>query len=231
MTRLLGSTAIAGALLLCGLASGANASTVTIGSESYYSGSNDAPLYSVQLPNDSTPIFVLSTTGSADGVERSPYQTNSGTAPTTQPYSVLSPGGDGGSSATYNLQGATSFQVLWGSPDTYNHITFYSAADGTGSVYSTSGASTVDYIGSDTACYAGPATTCKSLGWDLITFSSALGIGSVKLSDSGQAAFEFGLAPIHNDINTPLPAAIWLFGTVIAGAAGGARLRRQRKAA
>jgi hypothetical protein len=228
MKRLLSSTAIAGALLLYGLASGANAATVTVSSESFYSGANDAPLYSVQLPNDSTPIFVLSTTGSVGGVERSPYQTNSGTAPTTQPYSVLSPGGDTGSSATYNLAGATSFQVLWGSPDVYNHITFYSGPDGTGSVYSTTGAGGLGYIGSDTACYA---STCQQLGWDLITFTSALGIGSVKLSDSGQAAFEFGLAPIGNAINSPLPAAIWLFGTVIAGAAGGARLRRRRKAA
>src|SRR5664280_1670649 len=126
MMRLLGSTAIAGALLLCGLVSGASASTVTISSQSFYSGSNDAPLYSVPLPNDSTPNFTLSVVGSNSG-ERSPYQTNSGTAPTTQAYSVLSPGGQSapGSTAIYNLQGATTFQVLWGSPDIYNHITFY----------------------------------------------------------------------------------------------------------
>jgi hypothetical protein len=230
MTRLLCTTAIGGALLLCGVASGANAATVTIGSELAYSGSNDAPLYFVVAPDASTPLFTPAVTGSIDGVQRSPYQTNSGSAPTTQPYSVLSPGGQAspGSSATYNLGGATNFTILWGSPDDYNFITFYSGALGTGSVLSTSGVNLVNFTGLDAACYV---STCDRLAWDLVTFNSSAAIGSVVLSDSGQAAFEYGLSPIGTALPTPLPAAVWLFGTVIAGAAGASRLRRQRKAA
>ena len=218
-------TAIAGTLVLSGLANSADAATVTIGSELFYNGSNDAPIYSTVAPDAFIPLFTPSISGSSGGVTRSPYETNAIGADTA--YSVLSPGGQPspGSSATYNLYGATNFTILWGSPDTYNHITFYSGLLGSGNVLSTAGGSSgTDFIGSDTGCYT---TTCNRFAWDLVFFSSSLPIGSVVLSNDGTAAFEYGLAPI----NTPLPAAVWLFGTVIAAAAGASRMRRRAKAA
>lgn len=221
---------IAGAVLLVGLMSSASASTVSISSQLAYNGSNDAPIFATIAPDAFTPTFVQSVIGSIPNVERSPYETNTVGANTA--YSVLSPGGDPapGSSATYNLYGATKFTILWGSPDTYNHITFYSGLLGTGSVLSTDGASGVDYIGTDTVCNPG---LCNQLAWDLVSFSSTSGIGSVVLSDAGTAAFEYGLAPLppQGPGTVPLPAAVWLFGSVVAGAAGASRLRRKRKAA
>ena len=177
--------------MLSGLANSADAATVTIGFKSFYNGSNDAPIYSTVAPDAFIPLFTPSISGSSSGVTRSPYETNTIGAGTA--YSVLSPGGQPspGSSATYNLYGATNFTILWGSPDTYNHVTFYSGLLGSGSVLSTTGISGTDYIGSDTGCYT---TTCKQFGWDLASFSSSLPIGSVVLSNDGTAAFEYGLA-------------------------------------
>ena len=219
MTRLLSSTAIAGALLLCGLVSGANADSVTIGSQIPYSG-GDAPIYSTMIPNSVSGTFNPSVSGSTGG-ERSPYETNSTVAGRATPYSVLSADSVGPGTAIYNVTG-NNFTILWGSPDDYNHITFWSGPLGTGSDLGT-------FNGTDTICYT---SSCDRLAWDLVTFHNTDGIGSVVLNDSGQAAFEYGLNPLNFTLNpTPLPAAMWLFGTVIAGAAGTARLRRRRKAA
>jgi hypothetical protein len=225
------SSAIAGALMLAGMACGANASTVTFSEISWTSGSPNAPVLSIVPADSFTPLYTPSTTGSIlPGVQRSPYEDNSGPSANTA-YSVLSPGGNdpGGSSATYNLFGNTSFQFLWGSPDDYNHITFYDGAGGTGNVISITGAGT-DINGSELACYV--ANNCNRLHWVFVTFLSDTPLGSVVLSDNGTAAFEFGLVQPNREVGTtPLPAAVWLFGTVVAGAFGGSRLRRRRKAA
>jgi hypothetical protein len=219
MNRLLCSTALACGIVLFGVASGANAVTFT---ENFYnSGSNpNAPVFSTVAPTSFTPTFAQNVTGSIGGVERSPYETNTdgftGTA-----YSVLAAGGHaGGSTATYNLlSGATSFQILWGSPDSYNHIQFWTGANGTGTQ--------TTFSGTDLVCF-GFGHNCNQLAWDVVTFSFT-GIGSIVLIDDGDAAFEYGLNGVPS--STPLPGALWLFGTVVAGAAGASRLRRQRKAA
>ena len=221
MKRLLSSTAMAAAVVLCGLASGANATTVSI-SENYYDPitNQNAPLYFPVAPDSSTPTFVLSTSGSISGVERSPYETNTD-AFVGAAYSVLAPGGQvGPATATYNIAGNTIFALLWGSPDDYNHVTFYNGINGTGGAIAT-------YSKPQLAC---SLTTCDQLAWDVVTFTAAGGtFGSVVLTDDGTAAFEYGLRVGTNASEAPLPAALWLFGTVIAGTAGASRIRRRRQ--
>jgi hypothetical protein len=138
---------------------------------------------------------------------------------------VLGAGGGSGS-ATYNLN-SISFTLLWGSPDPYNQIAFYTAPNGTGSLIDVSGGNTTSYNGSNLACFA---STCHDTLFDLVTFAVSSGkIGSAVLTDAG-AAFEFRLDPPAADppSGTPLPAALPLFATGI-GALGLLGWRRKRK--
>jgi hypothetical protein len=192
----------------------ADAATISITSQTF---TGNAPVLGTPTPASHTGVFSQSVTGSVSGDRLSPYAfNNNGT--TNAPYSILSEGSAGAGSATYNV-GASSFTLLWGSPDTYNIVQFWSGTNGTGSLLSTTGASGNSYIGSDLACFS---TTCNQTLFDLVTFTDATGtIGSVVLSDSGTAAFEYGA--------TPIPAALPLFATGI-GAMGLLGWRRRRKA-
>jgi hypothetical protein len=109
---------------------------------------------------------------------------------------------------------------LWGSPDPYNQIAFYTGFNGTGSLIDVIGGNTTSYNGSNLP--AGP--------FDLVTFAVSSGeIGSVVLTDVG-AAFEYKLDPPAADppSGTPLPAALPLFATGL-GALGLLGWRRKRK--
>jgi hypothetical protein len=107
-------------------------------------------------------------------------------------------GGDGGSSVTYNVN-SSSFTLLWGSPDTYNQVDFFSGGLNLG-----------EFTRTDLAC---GSSSCNQTGFDLVTFTASSGeIGSVTLADTGPAAFEFGIGVV------PLPPAIYLFGSVLGGA-------------
>jgi hypothetical protein len=210
-------------MALCGFIGGAHATTYGFSENSYVPVTNvNAPLYFTVLPNDQSPTFVQNVSGSIGGVERSPYElNNNGNAGAF--YSVLAPGGQVGSAtATYNfVAGTTVFALLWGSPDTYNNVAFFNGPDGTGGQIGST------LAGSNLACYP---SNCTQLAWDVVTFTASGGtFGSVVLTDTGQAAFEFGLRVGTNQGETPLPAAFWLFGTVIAGTAGASRMRRRRR--
>jgi len=196
---------------------GANAATISITSQTF---TGNAPVEGTPLPASSGGAFSQIVTGSAAGDRLSPYAfNNNGT--TNAPYSILSEASADSGFAIYNVA-TPSFTLLWGSPDTYNFVQFFSGPNGTGAVLSTTGASGTNYIGSDLACFA---TTCGGTLFDLVTFTAASGtIGSVRLSDSGAAAFEFGIAPV------PLPAALPLFATGLS-ALGLLGWRRRRKAA
>jgi hypothetical protein len=229
MKQLTSSTAIAAVMALCGFIGSAHA--VTYSENSWTAGQPNAPLYFTVVPDASTPVFVLSTTGSVPNNQRSPYENNTdGFA--NAAYSVLAPGGAGQSastaSATYNLNSATVFALLWGSPDSYNEVQFFSGTGGGGSLMAT-------YSAANLACFTGG--TCNQLTWDVVTFttSSDTPFGSVRLTDNPNGsgtvatpAFEFGLRVGSNASEAPLPAAFWLFGTVIAGAAGASRMRRRQ---
>lgn len=73
--------------------------------------------------------------GAPPAVMLSPYAFNSGPGPdgsaalTDAAYSVLDAGGGPPSSATYNVN-SNSFTLLWGSPDPYNQVAFFSGPNG-----------------------------------------------------------------------------------------------------
>ena len=223
MKQLTSSTAIAAVMALCGFIGSAHA--VTFSENSWTAGQPNAPLFFTVVPDAFAPVFIPTITGSSSGNYLSPYALNTdGFA--NAAYSVLAPGSSGQSgsaTATYNLNGATTFAVLWGSPDAYNGVQFYSDPNGVTPLGPL-------YTGASLACFG--AGTCNGLAWDVVTFTSTTPFGSVILSDNGTPAppaFEFGLEVGSNQSQAPLPAAFWLFGTVIAGTAGASRMRRRRQ--
>jgi len=217
MNKILCGAAVAASL--CLVAGAANAVTF---SEVDYNGSNDAPIFGTPAPLVFTPTFHQADSGSIGGNERSPYETNSSNADAA--YSVLAPGGQSGAAnATYGISSAaTSFEILWGSPDDYNTANFYK---GINLAYSLNG--------NQLACYSGGCKVGDNrIGWADVTFSFNAGdVSSVVLVDSGQAAFEYGLNTAGIIPGpTPLPAALPLFGTVLGGGLLFGRLRKRRKA-
>jgi hypothetical protein len=113
---------------------------------------------------------------------------------------------------------------LWGSPDSYNEIEFYSAADAGGTLLATLG------------CGGLTATGCSSSGYDLVTFSfsPSTTIGSIVTLDPGQngpanESFEYDIV---TSAATPLPAALPLFagGLGLMGLLGRRKKRKQQVA-
>jgi len=153
-------------------------------------------------------------------VRLSPYAMNTDGLATTGAYSVLGAAQAGvgpfTGTATYNIN-APSADLLWGSPDPYNEVTFFSEPGGMGTNLGS-------FNGTDLACFI---TSCHQESFDLVTFAASSGdIGSLMVSNSMNAmgnapAFEFaGPDPV------PLPPAIYLFGSVLGGAFWLARRKR-----
>jgi hypothetical protein len=190
MKRHLYLTSITSILVLSAFFPDANAVTISI------TGQNTTVIPTtnfITTPDSTFGPFNLSTTGSIINERRSPYQ---GTSIPNTPYSILSEASAGFATATFNCSGCTGFGLLWGSPDVYNSVNFYSGLNGTGTLIAT-------FTGSN---LVPPAT---GLGFNEVTFSS-LGTGtfnSVVLRDSGQAAFEY------SNVSVPGPIA----GTGLAG--------------
>ena len=212
MSSLYRSTAVAAlaAGSLWAFSQGASAANVSITAEV---STGNAPLEVMTTPASESGDFIQSLTGTANRSDAlSPYAFNTGAgsdgtaAATNASYSAL--GAVGGSpvgSATYNVN-SSSFSFLWGSPDAYNQVEFFSGANGTGS-------SEGIFTGADLACFI--SGTCKDTGFDLVTFLASGGdIGSVVLTNSTLHAFEFNVDPAA----TPLPSAIYLFGSVFGAA-------------
>jgi hypothetical protein len=158
-------------------------------------------------PNSTKGSFLLDVVGSVPGSRMSPF------ADTTSGYSVISSNGKPGE-ATYNLDGATTFSFLWGSPDAYNKVAFFSGPNDTGKLL---------------AVFSGKSLTPSATGsgFDFVTFEAAAGvtIGSVALFEkTGQPAFEF--SDVDPPAPTPLPAALPLY---IAGIGVMGLLARRRK--
>jgi hypothetical protein len=173
----------AGALALLALSHDANADAVTISIVSENVTTIPTTNF-ISTPVATDGVFTLTTTGSIDGVQRSHYENTS--IPDTL-YSVLSAGWGAGS-ATYNCLGCTSFSILWGSPDSYNFLDFYSGADGTGTLLTT-------FSGSD---LVPPATA--GLGFDQVLFSTldTGSFSSVVLRNTGHPAFEYSNVALHH---------------------------------
>lgn len=188
----------------------------------------------VTLPTSSfnpTPVSSTNTsitvTGQVPNVNRSPFENIGSGAGGT----LLSDGGYGvggwanlvytsiqaGGSATYNFAGpATDLSLLWGSPDSYNTLTFYSGLNGTGTpVYSITGSQ----------------LNIQTYGHDLVDFTFAGGTFEFVVLDSGENAFEF--ADLQDALLTPLPATLPLFagGLGLFGFLTGRKKRAQALAA
>jgi hypothetical protein len=201
MKRSLYSTAFAVmALSSIGFSNGASAATASIASESASPTQSTATSSTIATPFSTSGVFDVSTTGSVPFQQQSPFTT-------AVPYSVIS-GIAGGTSpadegsAVYNIAaGVTSISVLWGSPDAYNSIIFFTGGATTGGVGT----------GSPVATFTGSslADATKGEGYDIVTFDIS-GVSSVEFADNGQAAFEY--ADLNLDV-TPIPAALPLFAS------------------
>ena len=167
------------------------------------------------MPTSSTGTVVLETL-SIPGVTRSPFENFDGT-----------PGPGYGSayisinigSALYSFDAPeNTLSIFWGSPDSFNTLSFYASKDGTGTpLFSLTGSSLL----------------VQTYGHDLVNFQTPDGFfNSVVLSSTGYS-FEFANLtaydpPTVNVAVTPLPAALPLFGTGL-GALGLIGWRRNKK--
>ena len=109
-------------------------------------------------------------------------------------------------SAGYNLTG-NRLNLFWGSPDSWNTLTFYTGLNGTG-------ASTTPLVGSSLLDPDGSGHHLVSILTDVVFRSVIL--------TSGQPAFEFA-----NLTATPIPAALPLFATGL-GVMGWLARRKKR---
>lgn len=209
------------------------------------SSTNPAPsstFGTVYAPNNGTNGALGTVFGSIAGVYRSPFENVSvgsistdgsghalpGYNSLTLPYSSVE--GCGNCSATYNAGplGANTLSFLWGSPDSYNTLTFL---DKNGNV-----------IGSitGTGVTTGPASfnavdgliTPQTYGHDQVTFTDSSLFYAVVLSSTTNA-FEFAdlsINLISTELQqTPLPATLPLFASGL-GALGLLGWRRKRRA-
>ena len=221
MRRRLLATMTAAAALALGMASvGAKADTITLTDAVNSGNTTNAPLFGdlAPVPPAGSGVFAQGVVGSISDVTLSPYAFNTN-GTTNTPYNVISEGSAGSGSATYNLSGSNSFLFLWGSPDSYNTVTFYSGANATGT-------NVGSFSGSDLTCYS---STCADTGWAEALFTDSTGtFGSVVLANSGEAAFEFGIGKFSTALGTPLPGTLALFagGLGLLGFVGSRKRRR-----
>ena len=125
--------------------------------------------------------------GSSSGVYRSPWE---GTAFPNLQYTSVRNGVAG-----YNLSG-TGLNLFWGSPDSYNTLTFYTGINGTGDSVSMSGS------------LLGPP---QAIAHHMVQILTSDVFRSITIS-STSPAFEFG-----NLAATPLPGALVLLGSALSG--------------
>ncbi len=195
-------------MALCAFSHAANATTLTTtvgltGGATVTITQDDADF--VTLPatsvspetSQTTGTVYFNTLGSVIDVYRSPFEnagSEYGGVPggnggyqqpgfDTLPYTSI----EGGGSATYTYAPSNSLSILWGSPDSWNTLSFYSGPDGTGTdLYNITGSSLlIQFDGHDQVEFA----------FTGVTFDS------VVLSSSTNA-FEFA------NLATPLPATL-----------------------
>lgn len=247
--RLLSRVAVAlvfGCGAVAGTASGALAASITY--------TQDTTDFGATLPYASTvnpiPISTTGTVyapqtltngaqgliyGSISGVYRSPfeYSYNPGNGPIgwNQPNTpgALYSSVQGGSSATYFVGRSNVLSILWGSPDSYNTLAFYSGAPGAG-----------DFLGSISgAGNSGIVSGTQPLeintyGHDQMTVTDNGGTFSYVVLSSTTNAFEFTNLETSFAITsvtaTPVPAGLPLLASGL-GAFGVFAWRRKRKGA
>ena len=163
------------------------------------------------VPTSSTGTVVLETL-SIPGVTRSPFENFNAT-----------PGpGYGSAYISINIGSAlysfntpeNTLSIFWGSPDSYNTLSFYASKDGTGTpLFSLTGSSLL----------------IQTYGHDLVNFQTLDGFFNSVVLSSTDYSFEFAnLTAYDPPTVTPLPAALPLFATGL-GALGLLGWRRKKK--
>ena len=183
----------AAALAVLVAATGASAATVSFSAATPTNAPNP-------LASSISGTVLENTTGSVEGVKRSPFQ---GGAAFDDNFAYTSVGG--GASATFDFGfNSTGLSFIWGSPDTYNLLTFYDNGSTTGEtlVFDNAGANLDNPF----------ATITTALNFDRVMFSS------------GSNAFEFAELSVAA---VPVPAS----GLLLLSALGGIGLARRRKRA
>jgi len=184
-------TAIAaGFAALCFLSEGAQAVTFT-----YTQDLLTVPTSSNPTPTSSTGTVVLETL-SIPGVTRSPFENFNAT-----------PGpGYGSAYISINIGSAlysfntpeNTLSIFWGSPDSYNTLSFYASKDGTGTpLFSLTGSSLL----------------IQTYGHDLVNFQTLDGFFNSIVLSSTDYSFEFTNLSASDPPVVPLPGAFPLFAT------------------
>jgi hypothetical protein len=217
--KALSGVLLASVVALCAFSPQANANAVTIVSQNNTDFSAGYPLPpnvpQVALVGLSGTVY-NDISGSTGGIDRSPFE------------NAATPGSGYGSWASYlydAVQGAgsgyvnlagTNLYMLWGSPDTYNTISFCTGVGGGGT------------------CTVGAyksGVTPVTYGHDYIHFSTDFTFASV-LFETGSNSLEFADVSTtpNSALLTPLPAALPLFAGGL-GVMGLFARRRKRKSA
>ena len=172
--------------------------------------------------------------GSASGQYAAPYISNSNGSlfgdptingvDTTNYITSGSTGATAGAAVTLSFPNLELYMgLLWGSVDTYNTLSFYTGGAG-GTLIGT-------VTGSDVTATANGNQGANGTYYVNITSSTAF---DTVVATSSQYAFEFDNVSYSPTIppggpgQTPLPAAVWLFGSVLAGSSLIMRGRRRR---
>ena len=169
------------------------------------------------MPTSSTGTVVLETL-SIPGITRSPFE-NFNAPPGPGYGSAYISINIGSALYSFNTPENT-LSIFWGSPDSYNTLSFYASKDGTGTpLFSLTGSSLL----------------IQGYGHDLVNFQTLDGFFNSVVLSSTDYAFEFtnlsayGPPTVAGNVAvTPLPAALPLFTTGL-GALGLIGWRRNKK--
>src|SRR6516225_3483808 len=163
------------------------------------------------MPTSSTGTVVLETL-SIPGVTRSPFE-NFNATPGPGYGSAYISINIGSALSSFNTP-ENSLSIFWGSPDSYNTLSFYASKDGTGTpLFSLTGSSLL----------------IQTYGHDLVNFQTLDDFFNSVVLSSTWYSFEFtNLTAYDPPTVTPLPAALPLFATGL-GALGLLGWRRKKK--